>query len=152
MRRAVSHICIFFSCAGQDLPFEMCRSALELSLSNPESEAPDTSEERARDRAACDASLVHQADRLLRRRVGAAMRDGDAAVSGAKEDRAAHARRLNAARAELLEDLRTGSASLSSSSSSPLSVVAGEEDKLAEELGRLFQQKLTAVTAREEDG
>lgn len=88
---------------------EMVETIVSLALQNPVKPIPEVDQEaRDRSRAKCTASIVHQADKVLRKQIGRRMKDvksesdGDAKVL---EDAIAL---YNESRTELLEDLKTG--------------------------------------------
>ena len=89
-------------------------------------------EVRDASRVACNASVVHQADRMLRDLVGKKMRefaaDSSSVEAAAKKSRS---QELNGARTELLEDLKTGFQKL------PAEVVGGVKSRDSEAVSRL---------------
>eukprot|EP00095_Tigriopus_kingsejongensis_P012397 maker-scaffold364_size194629-snap-gene-0.17 protein:Tk12397 transcript:maker-scaffold364_size194629-snap-gene-0.17-mRNA-1 annotation:"l-seryl-trnasec kinase" len=134
----------------------MCDSIVELALDNPVKPVPDNSEERDRSRRKCTASVIHQADKLLRQRVGRKIRELRTSPSsevgsspGACQGPVLQIT-VQEARVELLEDLKTGFTDL------PASVVRSVEnresqanEKLDEVIGHLFELKLDAVQKRD---
>jgi hypothetical protein len=120
----------------------MCESVVELAFGNPAKSAPQSDPvERDRSRMACTASVVHQADKLLRKMVGDRIRSDTSGRE--KKDVASE---LYAAKTELLEDMRTGFARL------PVEVVKAVEkrdkdavERLSLAIEGLFQGKVDAV-------
>ena len=89
--------------------FEMIEAVIEAAASNPVQEAlPDVSEEeRARDRVACTASVVHQADKILRSLVNKRMLSFK--KSGlSREEMNTASKKIYSVKSEVLEDLKTG--------------------------------------------
>lgn len=87
--------------------FETIKSVTELAFGNPAKTRPDNREERDRSRKACSASVIHQADKILRKRIGERMKTAKEEGKD-KAFLAARSAELNEARTELLEDLKTG--------------------------------------------
>lgn len=108
-----------------DFPVEMCQNIIQLALANPAQPVPEVNEEeRDKSRAICTASVVHQADKILRKKLNATILD--AKRSSESNDQAKlreFSQRLNGARVELLEDLKTGFTKL------PAGVVGAVEAK-----------------------
>lgn len=122
--------------------YEMVDSVVNLGFDNPVKPLPDNSLEKEASRVACDASLVHQADKLLRSFVNKKMkeeRDKKASKDVMKEASV----KLYAAKTELLEDLRTGFTKLDKDLVKNMnSKEESSERKFEQEIDQLFLQKL----------
>jgi O-phosphoseryl-tRNA(Sec) kinase len=120
---------------GFDGPtLEMCNTVINLALSNPVKPIEDKTEERELSRAKCTASVVHQADKSLRKMVSTKIKDVKAAsveLPTSKEELQTKATLLNSVKDELLEDLKTGFTTL------PKEVVHGIGQKQATALTSL---------------
>jgi len=125
--------------------YEMVDRVVNLSFENPVKPLPDNSLEKEASRVACDASLVHQADKLIRTLVNQKMkteRDNNASKAEMREV----STKLYAAKTELLEDLRTGFTKLDKNLVKSFSDKnEGCEVKLKEEIDELFMKKLSLI-------
>ena len=120
------------------------QAIINAATDNPVKEVvPNVSEEeREKDRVACNASVIHQSDKLLRTLVNKKMislkRDGQS-----KEDMNNASKRIYSIKNEVLEDLKTGFTKLdktlltSVQNREPVGVL-----RLETELEHLFQEKL----------
>ena len=122
----------------------LCLSMIDVGLNNPVVEEPDKTEEKDKDRAKCTASVIHQADKCLRKMVSAKIRDIKDQPPASKELLQSHASHLNSAKDELVEDLKTGFALL------PVDVVKGigerqpnAVDNLTKCLEALFELRIS---------
>ena len=124
--------------------FEMIEAVIEAAAGNPVQEAiPEVSEEdRARDRVACSASVVHQADKILRNLVNRRMLSFK--KSGlSREEMNTASKKIYSVKSEVLEDLKTGFTKLdrlvidSVQNREPDSVL-----KLEKELESIFNNKI----------
>ena len=105
-------------------PLDICLSMISMTMDNPVKPLEDKSEEKAKSRAICNANVIHQADKLLRKTVSAKIKDfKENSEEVSKEDLKAKAAEFNAIKDEVLEDLRTGFAPLSKE------IVAGVSEK-----------------------
>ena len=88
---------------------EMIEAVIEAAASHPVQEAvPEVSEEeRERDRVSCSASLVHQADKLLRSLVNKRMLEMKKSGLN-KEEMNTASKKIYSVKTEILEDLKTG--------------------------------------------
>ncbi len=133
----------------EDTAIDMCRSVIALAMDNPVKAIPDNTEERDLSRSKCTASVVHQADKILRKTLNAKIR---AAKQGdiSKEAMEKKAKELNAMRTEVMEDLKTGFTKL------PKDVVQAIESKkdgatasLEPVIQELFELKLSSLSSEQ---
>lgn len=83
------------------------KSVVDLAYGNPAKTRPDNVAERDHSRKVCSASVIHQADKILRKKIGEKMKA--LKEEGAeKEVMTSKVATFNEARSELLEDFRTG--------------------------------------------
>jgi len=124
---------------------EMSANMIEMTLKNPVKPLEDKTEEKEKDRAKCTASVIHQADKCLRKIVSdkiCEIRKSD--ENQKKEDIQIKAKHFNAKKDELLEDLKTGFTTL------PTNVVTGigkkqpdAVDNLKTVINELYDLKLS---------
>ncbi len=133
----------------EDTAIDMCRTVIALAMDNPVKAIPDNTEERDLSRSKCTASVVHQADKILRKTLNAKIR---AAKQGdiSKEAMEKKAKELNAMRTEVMEDLKTGFTTL------PKDVVQAVESKkdgatasLEPVIQELFELKLSSLSSEQ---
>ena len=91
---------------------EMSIGMIEIALNNPIKPLEDKSEEKAKDRAKCTASVIHQADKCLRKLVSDQIKQKKEKDNPDKTNLKKFATHQNAIKDELLEDLKTGFATL----------------------------------------
>ena len=118
-------------------------SIVEAATNNPVTPVETVSEEdREKDRVACSASLVHQADKYLRGLVNKKM--GELRSHGlSKEDMKEASHNIYSVKGEVLEDLKTGLTKLERELvESVQRREEGSGDRLAEEIEQLFNLKL----------
>ena len=124
--------------------FEMVEAVIEAAASHPvQEEVPEVSEEdRERDRGVCSASVVHQADKMLRSLVNKRMLS--LKKSGlSKEEMNTASKKIYSVKTEVLEDLKTGFTKLDKLVI--ISVQNKEPDgalKLEKELESIFKIKI----------
>ncbi|TRY73492.1 hypothetical protein TCAL_13419 [Tigriopus californicus] len=88
---------------------EMVETIVSLALNNPVKPIPEVDDEaRDRSRAKCTASIVHQADKVLRKHIGRKMKDVKSEREGNTEAMEDAIALFNESRTEVLEDLKTG--------------------------------------------
>ena len=124
---------------------EMSANMIEMTLKNPVKPLEDKTEEKEKDRAKCTASVIHQADKCLRKIVSdkiCEIRKSD--ENQKKEDIQIQAKHFNVKKDELLEDLKTGFTTL------PTNVVTGigkkqpdAVDNLKTVINELYDLKLS---------
>ena len=124
---------------------ELCLNMIFMAANNPVKALEDNTKNREIARAQCNASVIHQADKLLRKKVGQKIKQfkGDRPNSTSKDELKNKAAELNAAKDELLEDLRTGFTKI------PNEVIKGVTnreqngiDKLDDVIQNLFEMKI----------
>ena len=102
----------------------------------------DNTEEREKARAKCNASVIHQADKLLRKTVSNKIKQCKE-FKKSKEEVKEKASELNAIKCELLEDLKTGFTTLPEDV--VVSVTNGKKEgieKLDTFVKQLFEMKI----------
>ena len=127
----------------ENINFDLVESVVIAASENPVQAVETVSKEvRERDRIACTANVIHQADKHLRSLVNKRM--GDMKSEGYdKEDMKTISKKIYGVKGEVLEDLRTGFTKLERGLiESVQSREIGSGDKLAEEVGILFREKL----------
>jgi len=97
---------------------ELSLNMIQMTLKNPVKQIEDKTEEKEKDRAKCTASVIHQADKCLRKIVGDKIRESKKETMK-KEDIQTKANLFNSKKDELLEDLKTGFTTL------PANIVTG---------------------------
>jgi len=128
---------------GVDHNLDLVDSIVEAATNNPVTPVETVSEEdREKDRVACSASLVHQADKYLRGLVNKKM--GELRSHGlSKEDMKEASHNIYSVKGEVLEDLKTGLTKLERELvESVQRREDGSGDRLAEEIEQLFNLKL----------
>ena len=124
--------------------FDMIKSVIDAATDNPVQEiVPKVSEEeREKDRVACDASVIHQADKCLRsfvnKRMFAMKQSGLS-----KEEMNAASKHVYKVKTEVLEDLKTGHTKLDRNLVTSVQNRDPESVRMLEsDLNNIFQQKL----------
>jgi len=128
---------------GVDHNLDLVDSIVEAATNNPVTPVETVSEEdREKDRVACSASLVHQADKCLRGLVNKKM--GELRSQGlSKEDMRGASHNIYNVKGEVLEDLKTGLTKLERELvDSVQRREDGSGDRLAVEIEQLFNLKL----------
>ena len=128
---------------GVDHNLDLVDSIVEAATNNPVTPVETVNEEeREKDRVACSASLVHQADKCLRGLVNRRM--GELRNQGlSKEDLKGASHNIYSVKGEVLEDLKTGLTKLERELvESVQKREDGSGDRLAEEIEQLFNLKL----------
>ena len=127
-------------------PFDVCNSVIDLALENPVKPVPDDSEKRERSRTICNANVIHQSDKILRKKLGLKVKDKQESEKD-NADIKDFSKELNEKRLEVLEDLKTGFAKI------PEDVLkavqekdAGALDRLEDVITNLFELKLSTNT------
>ena len=87
---------------------ELSVNMIKMTLKNPVKPLEDKTEEKDKDRAKCTASVIHQADKCLRKIVSEKIREIKTSDDMKKEDIQNKAKHFNSKKDELLEDLKTG--------------------------------------------
>jgi len=132
---------------GVDCNLDLVDGIVEAATKNPILPVETVSlEVREKDRIACKASTVHQADKYLRGLVNKKM--GDLRSKGlSKEDMKVASHNIYNIKGEVLEDLKTGFTKLDRQLvESVQNMEDGSGDKLSSEIEQLFNLKLSSVT------
>ena len=86
---------------------DLCINMILMTLSNPVQPIEDITENKVESRAKCNASVIHQADKLLRKTVNSKIKQFQKNEMS-KDDLKVKAKELNAIKDEVLEDLKSG--------------------------------------------
>jgi len=132
---------------GVDHNLDLVDGIVEAATKNPILPVETVSlEVREKDRIACMASTVHQADKYLRGLVNKKM--GDLRSKGlSKEDMKVASHNIYNIKGEVLEDLKTGFTKLDRQLvESVQNMEDGSGDKLSSEIEQLFNLKLSSLT------
>jgi len=121
---------------------ELCLNMIFMAANNPVEALEDNTETREIARAQCNASVIHQADKLLRKKVGQKIKQLKG-PNTSKDELKNKAAELNATKDELLEDLRTGFTKIPNE---VIKSVTNREqnaiDKLDDVIQNLFEMKI----------
>jgi len=124
--------------------FDMIHTVIEAAIDNPAQEiVPNVSEEeREKDRVACDASVIHQADKCLRSFVNKRMFAMKQSGLG-KDEMNAASKRIYKVKSEVLEDLKTGYTKLDKNLVTSIQNRDPDSSRMLEnDLNSIFQEKL----------
>ena len=124
--------------------FDMIHTVIEVATNNLVQEiVPNVSEEeREKDRFACDASVIHQADKCLRSFVNKRMFAMKQSGLG-KDEMNAAGKRIYKVKSEVLEDLKTGYTKLDKNLVTSIQNRDPDSSRMLEnDLNNIFQEKL----------
>lgn len=128
--------------ADDETVFEVSQSVVQMALDNPLAPEEDKSQVREASRIVCNASFIHQSDKMLRKKVSNQIQIKKA-EGCEKKELETWSQTLNEKKQELLEDLKTGFAKVDSNVvKSVQEKKTGALDALDQVLSELFEMKL----------
>ncbi|CAB4069095.1 PSTK [Lepeophtheirus salmonis] len=126
--------------------FEMIESVLNTALNNPVPDVITINKAKADEsRLVCNASVIHQADNIFRKKINSLIKNIKANCNLSKEEAQIKIQDLLVAKSELLEDLKTGFTKIPSDIVQHIGSKERRDSilpKLSDELELLLEDKL----------